>query len=48
VKLVAEGTPAELDRLLAAVHAALAENIASEQIETILPTGEFDDFDIHF
>jgi acylphosphatase len=48
VKLVAEGVPAELDRFLAAIRAALTENIDQEQTETTPATGEFPGFDIHF
>jgi acylphosphatase len=48
VKVVAEATAAELDRFLAAVRAALAENIDHEQTEIASPTGEFAGFDIRF
>ena len=48
VQLVAESTAAELDRFLAAVRAALAENIDHEHTEIASPTGEFNAFDIRF
>ena len=48
VKLVAEGATPELDRCLAAVRAALTENIDQEQTENAAATGEFQSFDILF
>ena len=48
VKLVAEGIPTELDRFLAAIRAALTENIDHEQTAIEPATGEFANFDIRF
>jgi acylphosphatase len=48
VKLIVEGTPNELDHFLAAVRAALAENIEKELTDTLIATGEFNGFDIRF
>ena len=48
VKVVAEGATAELDRYLAAIQAAMTENIDQKQTETAAATGEFPNFDIRF
>jgi acylphosphatase len=48
VNVVAEGTSAELDRFLAAIRAAMSQNIDQEQSETSQATAEFTNFDIRF
>ncbi|TWT67728.1 Acylphosphatase [Posidoniimonas polymericola] len=44
VELVAEGEPAELDRLLAGVREQLGGFIRSEQTDTLPATGHYNDF----
>jgi acylphosphatase len=48
VKVVTEGTPGELDRFLAAIRAAMSQNIDNEQSQTSPATSEFPNFDIRF
>jgi acylphosphatase len=46
VELVAEGTPEELDRFLAAIAAQMADNIHAAQVRVEPATGEFASFEI--
>lgn len=46
VQLVAEGEPAEIDRFLGAVDAAMSENIREIATTTSPASGEFDHFGI--
>jgi acylphosphatase len=48
VQLVAEGTPAELDRFLGAVRHQMGPYIEDEEQTTGPATGEFPGFDIRF
>jgi len=46
VELVAEGTSAELDQLLAAVAETMADNIRQADVQKGPPTGRFRSFEI--
>ncbi len=46
VQLVAEGAPAELDRLLAAIRERMGENIRDFSVVVGPATGEFREFEI--
>jgi acylphosphatase len=48
VELVAEGAPAELDRLLAAIAEAMTGHIREIQVAAIPTTGKFASFDVAF
>ena len=46
VKLVAEGSPDELDAFLGGVGEAMRNNIASANVQSSAATGEFTAFDV--
>src|SRR5437899_8382018 len=46
VELVAEGAPAELDRLHERISTAMSGNIESVEIESVPPTGRYASFEI--
>jgi acylphosphatase len=46
VEVVAEGTPAELDRFLAAIAEGMAHYIGNVAVDARPGTGEFDQFEI--
>ena len=48
VELIAEGAPAELDRLLAAIAEAMAGYIGDVQVAATQVTGKYASFDVAF
>ena len=48
VRMVVEGNVADLDRLIAAVEARMADYITAVQTDTLDATGQFNEFSIQY